>query len=80
MIVDKIAGEEEVPSNVAAIILLNSSDYPDMLAHVSVRARNLKALLAVLFNKSKINYLKSVISKHANLRIENNNIFVSASE
>lgn len=50
LIVDKITGEEEVPSNVQAIILLNASDYPDVLAHVSVRARNLKVLLAVLFD------------------------------
>jgi alpha-glucan,water dikinase len=51
LLVDKITGEEEVPSNVQAMILLNSSDYPDVLAHVSVRARNLKVLFAVLFNE-----------------------------
>lgn len=50
LIVDKISGEEEVPSNVQAIIVLNSMDYPDVLAHVSVRARNLKVLFCVLFN------------------------------
>jgi alpha-glucan,water dikinase len=50
LIVDKITGEEEVPSNVQALILLNASDYPDVLAHVSVRARNLKVLFAVLFD------------------------------
>lgn len=50
LIVDKITGEEEVPSNVQAIIVLNSSDYPDVLAHVSVRARNLKVMLTVLFD------------------------------
>lgn len=51
LLVDKVTGEEEVPDNVQAIIMLNSSDYPDVLAHVSVRARNLKVLLAVLFNE-----------------------------
>jgi len=50
LLVDKISGEEEVPHNVQAIIVLNSSDYPDVLAHVSVRARNLKVLLTVLFD------------------------------
>lgn len=45
-----MSGEEEVPENVKAIIMMNSSDYPDVLAHVSVRARNNQALLAVLFN------------------------------
>ena len=52
LLVDKITGEEEVPANVQAIIALNSSDYPDVLAHVSVRARNLKVMLVVLFNDS----------------------------
>ena len=51
LLVDKITGEEEVPENVQAIIILNSADYPDVLAHVSVRARNLKVLLAVLFDE-----------------------------
>jgi alpha-glucan,water dikinase len=50
LLVEKITGEEEVPDNVQAIICVNSSDYPDVLAHVSVRARNLKVLLAVNFN------------------------------
>lgn len=52
LLIDKITGEEEVPSNVQAIIVLNSPDYPDVLAHVSVRARNLKVLLAVLFDEA----------------------------
>lgn len=50
LLVERITGEEEVPSNVQAIIVMNSNDYPDVLAHVSVRARNLKVLLACLFN------------------------------
>jgi alpha-glucan, water dikinase len=52
LLVDKISGEEEVPNNVQAIIVMNSSDYPDVLAHVSVRARNLKVLLAILFDEN----------------------------
>lgn len=52
LIVDKVNGEEEVPSNVQAIIYLNpvSGAHPDVLAHVSVRARNLKVMLAVVFD------------------------------
>ena len=53
LIVDKITGEEEVPANVQAIVLINTSDYPDVLAHVSVRARNLKVMLVVLFDEKK---------------------------
>ena len=51
LLVDKITGEEEVPTNVQAIVVLNAPDYPDVLAHVSVRARNLKVLLTVLFDQ-----------------------------
>ena len=51
LIVDKVTGEEEVPSNVQAIVYLNpeTGDHPDVLAHVSVRARNLKVMLTVCF-------------------------------
>ena len=55
LIVDRISGEEEVPDNVQAIVVLNSTDYPDVLAHVSVRARNLKVLLVVLFDEAICN-------------------------
>jgi len=51
LLVEKITGDEEVPTNVQAIIVLNPSDYPDVLAHVSVRARNEKVLLTVLFSE-----------------------------
>ena len=50
LLVEKISGEEEVPTNVQAIVVLNANDYPDVLAHVSVRARNLKVMLAINFN------------------------------
>ena len=74
LIVDKITGEEEVPSNVQAIILLNATDYPDVLAHVSVRARNLKVLLAVLFDQNECNNLKDMVKKHLVLKTENTNV------
>ena len=66
LLVDKITGEEEVPSNVQAIVLLASQtgDHPDVLAHVSVRARNLKVLLCVVFDEAKCNELASMEGKH----------------
>lgn len=54
LLCEKIGGEEEVPSNVQAIILTDGTDYPDVLAHVSVRARNLKVMLAVAFNDQTV--------------------------
>lgn len=70
LLVEKISGEEEVPSNVQAIVVLNSSDYPDVLAHVSVRARNLKVLLTVLFNQTICDELKSMKDRHVTMSVE----------
>ena len=74
LLVDKITGEEEVPSNVQAIIALNSSDYPDVLAHVSVRARNLKVMLVVLFNDSTCKDLLQQEGRHLIFSIEGSNV------
>lgn len=70
LLVEKITGEEEVPTNVQAIVVLNASDYPDVLAHVSVRARNLKVLLVVNFNENTCNDLLKKVSKHLQLSVE----------
>lgn len=66
LLVDKITGEEEVPSNVQAIVLMASQtgDHPDVLAHVSVRARNLHVMLAVVFEESKCTELANLDGKH----------------
>jgi len=72
LIVEKINGEEEVPANVQAIILINSSDYPDVLAHVSVRARNLKVMLGVLFDEEKGKQLYDLEGNHIFLHVEDN--------
>lgn len=64
LICEKINGNEEVPDNVQCIILINGTDYPDVLAHVSVRARNLKVMLVVLFDDKKIKELLSLIGKY----------------
>lgn len=74
LLIDRITGEEEVPSNVQAIIVLNSSDYPDVLAHVSVRARNLKVMLVVLFNEQTCTELRKLMGKHLILNIEGSSI------
>ena len=74
LIVDKITGEEEVPSNVQAIVLLNANDYPDVLAHVSVRARNLKVMLIICFSEEKSKHLESMVDKHLFLTIEDTKV------
>ncbi len=52
LLCEKIDGEEEVPQNVQAIVLIDGTDYPDVLAHVSVRARNLKVMFVVCFDEA----------------------------
>ena len=49
----KIDGDEEVPEGVVGVVLVNGFSYPDVLAHVSVRARNNKALFAVHLDEKK---------------------------
>lgn len=71
LICERINGEEEVPSNVQAIVLLGGTDYPDVLAHVSVRARNLKVMFIVCFDEAKSKELLSYENKHVFFGIEN---------
>ncbi len=75
LLVDKVNGEEEVPSNVQAIIYLNplTGDHPDVLAHVSVRARNLKVMLAVVFDETKCRELAQLEGKIVLFQYESSN-------
>lgn len=75
LVVDKVNGEEEVPYNVQAIVYLNplTGDHPDVLAHVSVRARNLKVMLAVVFDETKCRELAQLEGKHVLLQVESSN-------
>ena len=45
-----VGGNEEIPRNVVGLVIVDSRDYPDILAHVSVRARNLGVLFSVCFD------------------------------
>ena len=51
LIVENVGGNEEIPINCSGVIISNGNNYPDMLAHVSVRARNLKVPLIVSFDQ-----------------------------
>lgn len=74
LLCEKITGEEEVPNNVQAIVLVDGTDYPDVLAHVSVRARNLKVMFTVSFNEQHVKELKSLVGKHLFMTSENHNV------
>jgi alpha-glucan,water dikinase len=74
LLCDKVEGDEEVPNNVQAIVLVDGTDYPDVLAHVSVRARNLKVMFTVCFSDQAINELKSLEGRHCFMTINNHNV------
>jgi len=74
LLCERINGEEEVPNNVQAIVLVDGTDYPDVLAHVSVRARNLKVMFVVVFDEAKQKELLSLNGKHIFLTTENHSV------
>lgn len=45
-----VSGEEEIPSGVQAVLVRSAAESPDILSHVSVRARNAHVLLSVCFD------------------------------
>jgi alpha-glucan,water dikinase len=47
LIVDAVSGEEEIPQGVTAVLTRSA---PDVLSHVSVRARNMGCLLASCYD------------------------------
>ncbi len=51
LVVENVGGNEEIPINCTGVIISNGNNYPDMLAHVSVRARNLQVPLIVSFDQ-----------------------------
>lgn len=45
-----VSGEEEIPAGVQAVLVRSAAESPDILSHVSVRARNAHVLLGVCFD------------------------------
>lgn len=46
LVAKSVRGEEEIPDGAVAVL---TPDMPDVLSHVSVRARNSKAVLSILY-------------------------------
>ena len=74
LIVENIGGNEEIPLNCNGVIIINSNNYPDMLAHISVRARNLKVPLIVSFSAEDGQKLLQSKNKFIELKISGENI------
>jgi alpha-glucan,water dikinase len=71
---ENVGGSEEIPNNCNAVVILNPNNYPDMLAHVSVRARNLKVALVVCFEQNMYQELKNNNDKFLEIKFNGNNI------
>ena len=74
LLTENVGGSEEIPINCNAVIILNSNNYPDMLAHISVRARNLKVALLVCFEQNIYQALKDNNDKFLEIKFNGNNI------
>lgn len=51
----QVTGEEEIPEGVVAVI---TPDAPDVLSHVSVRARNMRVLFATCHDEAPLKQLR----------------------
>ena len=74
LLTENVGGSEEIPMNCTGVIILNENNYPDMLAHVSVRARNLKIAFLVCFEQNLHKSLKDNIDKYLEIKFSGNNI------
>lgn len=63
---DRVAGDEEIPKAVSAIV---TPDSTDVLAHVAIRARNAGVLFAVCYSSEKLEKLKRLKGNFASLKI-----------
>jgi alpha-glucan, water dikinase len=66
LVTDKVTGEEEIPDGATAVL---TSDTPDLVAHVAVRARNEQVLFATCFDEDTFQDLKSRDGQHLLLSV-----------
>ena len=71
IISENISGDEEIPINCVCLVIIKSENYPDVLAHVSVRARNLNVPFAVCFNEDKSNEILRLLWQNVEVNINN---------
>ncbi|XP_077218318.1 phosphoglucan, water dikinase isoform X2 [Tasmannia lanceolata] len=74
IIANKVGGEEEIPDGVVAVL---TPDMPDVLSHVSVRARNSKVCFATCFDQSILRDLKSKEGKAISIRVRSTSLVYS---
>jgi len=60
LVIDRVTGEEEIPEGTVAVL---TPDAPDVLSHVSVRARNMNVLFATCHDDGPLMELRSLEGK-----------------
>jgi len=66
LITEAVAGDEEIPAGVTAVI---TTDSPDLVSHVAVRARNTRVLFATCYDDSHFEQLKALKGKQLALHV-----------
>ncbi len=61
-----VGGDEEVPEGAKAVL---TSDTPDLVSHLAVRARNAHVLLATCYDPTVYKQLKDLVDKLVELRV-----------
>jgi alpha-glucan,water dikinase len=74
LLTEVVGGNEEVPVNVSALIMVYSRDYPDVLSHVGVRARNLNIPFLACFEDSISDEIKALTGKKITFKISNQKV------
>ena len=77
IISENISGDEEIPINCVCLVIIKSENYPDVLSHVSVRARNLNTPFAVCFNEKKSDGLIKLLWQNVEVNINNQEFIFS---
>jgi alpha-glucan,water dikinase len=66
LVADHVGGDEEVPEGATGVV---TSDTPDLVSHLAVRARNAGVLLATCFEPQTYERLKALQGKAVALRV-----------
>ena len=80
ILTEAVSGNEEIPINCVCLIIIKSENYPDILAHVSVRARNLDVPFVVCFNEQRANDFLKLLNKNAEVIFQNQEVIIQESK
>ncbi|KAK9163424.1 hypothetical protein Syun_004326 [Stephania yunnanensis] len=76
ILANRVTGEEEIPGGVVAVL---TPDTPDVLSHVSIRARNSKVCFATCFDQSIFKNLKLKEGKAISIKLRSSSLVISDS-